>query len=358
MINDGENCWPSREQGLLLRAGLLKNRQALEAWQEWRSIIDIDDHLDDGSYRLLPLLYQNLKNHGVEDPFMNRLKGIYRLTWYKNQMLFHRNARLLNALRNSGIETLVLKGGALVPLYYKDYGIRPMADFDVLVHTDKVLQSIDLLEKSGWIPKDFKPSEKYISQRYSHGFIDDEGKEFDLHWHVLSECCSPDSDDDFWEGAISTEINGVSAYALNPTDQLLHVCVHGMKWDVVPTIRWISDAMIILNNTQIDIDWDRLIAQARKAFKEASKEGNKLATYKPALTTVSSGESERDWVERIRHALNNHDFYTVQQSIVDLEGENEGLFENSTFMREEEGDTPATEFRAPSPPRLVRAALW
>ena len=91
-------------------------------------------------------------------------------------------------------------------------------------------------------------------------------------------------------------------------------------------------------------DAEEIIDQARKAFKEASKEGNKLATYKPALTTVSSGESERDWVERIRHALNNHDFYTVQQSIVDLEGENEGLFENSTFMREEEGDTPASEF--------------
>ncbi len=91
-------------------------------------------------------------------------------------------------------------------------------------------------------------------------------------------------------------------------------------------------------------DAEEIIAQARKAFKEASKKGNTLATYKPALTTVSSGESERDWVERIRHALNNHDFYTVQQSIVDLEGENEGLFENSTFMREEEGDTPAREF--------------
>lgn len=91
-------------------------------------------------------------------------------------------------------------------------------------------------------------------------------------------------------------------------------------------------------------DAEEIIAQARQAFREAAKKGNTLATYKPALTTVSTGESERDWVERIRHALNNHDFYTVQQSIVDLEGENEGLFENSTFMREEDGDTPASEF--------------
>jgi diguanylate cyclase (GGDEF)-like protein len=91
-------------------------------------------------------------------------------------------------------------------------------------------------------------------------------------------------------------------------------------------------------------DAKEVIAHARTAFKQASKDGNTMVRFKPALTTINSGEAERDWVERIRYALNNHDFYTVQQSIVDLEGENEGLFENRTFMREEEGDTQASIF--------------
>ena len=91
-------------------------------------------------------------------------------------------------------------------------------------------------------------------------------------------------------------------------------------------------------------DAKEVITQAKTAFKEASNAGSTLVRFKPALTTVHSGEGERDWVERIRYALNNHDFYTVQQSIVDLEGENEGLFENRTFMREEGGDIQASEF--------------
>ena len=91
-------------------------------------------------------------------------------------------------------------------------------------------------------------------------------------------------------------------------------------------------------------DPEEVIAQAKAAFKQASETGNSLIRFKPALATVHSGEAERDWVERIRYALNNHDFYTVQQSIVDLEGENEGLFENRTFMREDGGDTLASEF--------------
>lgn len=89
---------------------------------------------------------------------------------------------------------------------------------------------------------------------------------------------------------------------------------------------------------------EEIIAQAKKAFLEASKTGNVMSVYKPALITVNTGDDERDWVERIRHALNNQEFYTVQQSIVDLEGENEGLFENRTFMREESGDTASSEF--------------
>jgi len=89
---------------------------------------------------------------------------------------------------------------------------------------------------------------------------------------------------------------------------------------------------------------EEVIEHAKIAFKEAAQTGNKLVRFKPALTTVSSGEADREWVERIRYALNNHDFYTVQQSIVDLEGENEGLFENRTYMREESGDIPASEF--------------
>lgn len=91
-------------------------------------------------------------------------------------------------------------------------------------------------------------------------------------------------------------------------------------------------------------DATEVIGQARRAFNQASQSSNTFERFKPALTTVSSGEEDRVWVERIRYALNNHDFYTVQQSIVDLEGENEGLFENRTFMREDEGDTQASEF--------------
>jgi hypothetical protein len=256
----------TQQQELLLRAALLAGRDAVDAWSEWKSCVDIDDvdHLDRGSYRLLPLLYRNLNNLRVEDPLMMKLKGVYRLTWYKNQMLFHTIAHLLRSFQNAAIKTIVLKGAALTVLCYKDYGLRPMNDFDVLVHTAQALQAVHLLKELGWQPKDFEPSKDYISVSYSHGFIDNFGREFDLHWHLLSQCRNPGADDAFWEGAVLTKVNDIPVYVLNTTDQLLHICIHGAQWNVTPTFRWVADAFLVIKNAQSEIDWNRLIEQAQK----------------------------------------------------------------------------------------------
>jgi diguanylate cyclase (GGDEF)-like protein len=89
---------------------------------------------------------------------------------------------------------------------------------------------------------------------------------------------------------------------------------------------------------------DEVLSQAHTAFSEASQSGNRMVRYKPQLTTVASDEEDKHWVERIRYALNNRDLYSIQQSIVNLDGELEGLFENRTFLREEDGDRSPEEF--------------
>jgi hypothetical protein len=204
---------------------------------------------------------------GIEDPLMDIFKGVYRLTWYKNQIVLHNMATIVRAFHNAGIQTMVLKGTALTLLHYRDFGLRPMYDFDVLVHTEQVSAAINLLKKLDWRPKSrplkaFK--KEYFSLRHSHGFEDNSGRQFDLHWYMFPECCFVNSNDDFWDGAVSTEFHNISVHALNPTDQLLHVCVHGVNWTPVPLPYWIADVMVLLNTSQSEIDWDRLIAQTQR----------------------------------------------------------------------------------------------
>jgi diguanylate cyclase (GGDEF)-like protein len=81
-----------------------------------------------------------------------------------------------------------------------------------------------------------------------------------------------------------------------------------------------------------------IIANARKAMLEAAQSGDQLTVYRPQLTAVDSPSGEQDWAERIKIAMANQDLYTVQQSIVDLDGEGEQLVENTVFLRGEDQD--------------------
>ena len=245
--------WPTPQQESLLRAALLQSDDALSAWEDWKASANIDE-LDLGSFRLLPLLYRNLSRRRTADALMGKLKGIYRQTWYKNQLLFREIALVLNAFQLAGIETLVLKGAALSVLYYKDMGLRPMKDFDVLVRLKDKDRALQLMQTLGW----------KLIVRAPHGwsFRNDAGREVDLHWHALAQCCKEHDDDDFWAGSVTTQVAGVPTRALNPTDQLLNICVHGVAWNDVPPVRWIPDALMILNAEPID--WNRFVEQARK----------------------------------------------------------------------------------------------
>lgn len=256
---------PTPEQELLLRTALLPGDDALDGFRAWRARTDFNN-LDAGSYRLLPLLYRNLLKHGSTDPLLPKLRGVYRQTWYKNQLEFHNFAALLGSFGDAGIATLLLKGPALVLQYYKDYGLRPMDDFDVLVHLQDAPAAMHILQSLRWMPKlkNLRSPEALIPMRHCGEYEDAIGQQLDLHWHVLQECRQPDDDDDFWAGAVPTTLAGISTLALNPTDQLFHVCAHGMRWSPVPPVRWAADAWMILMAADTNIDWRRLTAQAEK----------------------------------------------------------------------------------------------
>ena len=259
----GDRCLPSPEQKLLLRAAILRSADAVEAWEAWKKRVDVDK-VDPASHRMLPLLYRNLHKLGISDPAMGKYKGVYRQTWYKNRILFHAIVPVLRSLGNAGIRTMVLKGAALTVLYYKDYGLRPMNDFDILIRPEQALPAIGLLKTLGWRPMEFEPTQEYISVSYSHGFTNGSGQELDLHWHVLPQSRGVHADDDFWDGAASTCINDIPVHALSSTDQLLHVCIHGARWNLIPPFRWVADAMTVFDTSLTRIDWCRLIVQAEK----------------------------------------------------------------------------------------------
>jgi hypothetical protein len=258
---------PTQDQEWMLRAAILPGQAGRDAWDRWRASADID-HLDIGSFRLIPLLYDNLKRIGVEQELLGRFKGIHRRAWYENQMALHKLSGLLRFLHEAGIPTLLLKGAALGLLYYRDVGLRPMADLDVLVDANRAIEALGLLREAGW-----KPTVAELPRRISQQYLlavkacnlvrGDSDPELDLHWHVFQECLEPDSDRDLWERSIPVRCGDVQSRALSPVDQLLHACAHAMEWNSIAPVRWVADAMAVISHTP-DFDWDCLLQQARQ----------------------------------------------------------------------------------------------
>jgi hypothetical protein len=258
-----EAFWPTADQDALLRAALLPGREAIDAWQEWKARNDLTGpHLDPGSFRLLPLVYRNLVALGAEDALLPRLKGVYRFHWCANQRLFCDAAALVEGLQAAGIRTLVLKGAALSTLHYRDRGARPMSDVDVLVPFTQAPVAIDRLRAMGWRTSQFVADD--LRYRHAAQLLNEENREFDLHWHAFYECVQEDADNGLWRRAVPFELAHVKTLALDDGDTLLHTVAHGMRWGDVPTIRWIPDAMAVLRHGAAQIDWDRVLREATR----------------------------------------------------------------------------------------------
>lgn len=258
--------WPVSSQKELLRATFLSGDEGLSAFETWKSQIDMADHPDFGSFRLLPFLFHHLKAQDIDDPVMMKLKGIARRNWYKNQHFFRTWAPQLQALHKAGIECMLLSDPALALDYYGDFALESEADLAILVPTEQARPAIKQLQTLGWRPKYHRPDallEPHQPAKSMHVFRDAPGRRIHLHWHLLPACRTAEAEADFWGGAIETKVHDVPVRILNPADQILYSCVED-HFIIEPTdfLRAI-DGMLMIRTTP-DFDWDRLLSQAEK----------------------------------------------------------------------------------------------
>jgi hypothetical protein len=260
--------WPNPVQELLLKAALLPGDAAAEAFKKWLALAD-RDRLDEGSYRLLPLLAHNLESQGISDPFLTLCRGVYRHTWVRNQIQLRQAGELLQALHGEGINAMMLKGGALALAYYANPGLRPFEDIDVLVPTGQAQPAFALLKRLGWsycrVPLG-EITREHAAVNHAVIMVNERGVLIDLHWHLLFGSLDPEADREFWLAAELWRGESALFRILGPTDQLFHACVHGfghqVGWEHTPPLRWVADAMQILAAQGDRIDYRRLGEQA------------------------------------------------------------------------------------------------
>jgi hypothetical protein len=291
------SCWPNETQSLLLKACLCGQKAAEAAFREWNGRVDVLK-LDHGSNRLMALLFRNLDKHGIRGPDHERLKGNWRYHWYQNKMLVKNFRELYGNLEKAGIPSAALKGMPLILFYYPDIALRPMEDFDLLVQRQDVARTITFLTGQGYMPKRedlvLETLEKTIEESNGCGFIKEGTADVDLHWHVLHDCFYPWSDEAFWKKAGLLDSEGLSVRTLSPEDHLIHACAHGMRYNLVPPLRWIVDTFMILQKCGDRMDFNylkwaaeerELALPVRKTLEYLKQQGI-LPSDHPALSLV------------------------------------------------------------------------
>jgi Uncharacterised nucleotidyltransferase len=263
------NCFITPIQLAFLQAALTKAPDAIGAVEEWLASVRFAGtaafgELEPGLRRMLPLLYRN-DHKSIDASLRPKLREIFFHFWIQNQKLFCRLEDVLAWFQTKGIPTLVLKGAALSLLHYRDRAVRPTSDLDILVPEERVRETIALLHEDGWSTSYIFPIAARNQYFYRHihaiPFTHPQYGELDLHWHVLQTATFRGADGPFWTDSVPLQVNKVETLALNPTDQLLHACVHGFAANVVAPVRWIADAITVLRTSEID--WSRLAMLAR-----------------------------------------------------------------------------------------------
>lgn len=222
----------------LLQAVLLPDSEGLAAFQQWRTSANLDA-LPAEQYPLLPLLHGRLTTWQVEDPWLGRIKGIYRRTWYANQLALNTLAELLAALAAAGIPAVIGGGAALALTCYPEPAARPIYNPEVFVSENNRQRAKACLAEL--------PQKNTQEAKTSMPVV----------------CLQPFSKTDgrFWTQTRPLTVNNKPGQIPGPAASLLLACQGLYRSDLLARV----DAALIIRTGQVD--WDSF-SQMAIAFRQ------------------------------------------------------------------------------------------
>jgi hypothetical protein len=244
---------PTPPQLALLHLALSEKFDA-DAFDRWSR--SVGTALDEGSRRLLPILYPCLNASGLRHPWLPSIREMHARALLRNRLLVHRAVGLVDRLTRSGISALLLKGVALAPAYYGDLGRRPMSDVDLMVAPSASPRS--------W--QDIVTADTAMRLRgralHADTYLDRDGIEYDIHRFLLPELAFGDAGRRLWQRAEPLRFGHQTCLTLCPEDHVFHLLGHGLRVSDVPPLRWIADAAMVLR-ARPRFDWQLLVEEAR-----------------------------------------------------------------------------------------------
>jgi len=252
---------PTTTHQLLLRVIFGPDEAAITAWQTWVQQIDIEQ-LDEGSYWLLPRVYQRCQTLEISDPSpretatWQRIKGVYRHVWSRNQMILRYLGEAVQELQEADIPAVVVGGAVLVAAPGADIGSRRADDSGIWVPADTLSTALAIFKSLGWTPTLSRSPDQLRAQQTAVG-LRRQRDTLIVYWRVLPECPVLGVAGEEATTGTTLTFGHESAIALSPTDQCFVCCIQATRWQPRSPVYWLADAAHLIQ--QYPIDWARLV---------------------------------------------------------------------------------------------------
>lgn len=194
------------------------------------------------------LLFYHLRNQQLAIGSQLSAKYYYNLT--SNIHLLDEFYDVLKRLQKKGVEVIALKGILLIEKVYKNIGLRPMSDVDVLVRKEAIPQVMKEMSDSGY----------RITPHGHLGYLKD--GEFpaviDFHWDIWF----PETDD-VWKRCKMAMINNIPVKSLDNEDALIYIATHQSINHGMHKLIWLCDIHEFIRVYRDSIDWQEFIKRVK-----------------------------------------------------------------------------------------------
>ncbi|GAY17382.1 nucleotidyltransferase family protein [Mycobacterium sp. shizuoka-1] len=255
-IPDVNLPFPTPAQLDLAKAALLPADVAAPAWQRWKGRGLTLETVDDASARLFSRLWANRESAGIDDEDLALLKGVYRQTLAHNAVALSAGLELTQSLVDAGIPVVFIKGAAMIAMAAGQLGLRRINDVDVLIPEADAVRAMALFRAAGCQVK-WEADETFIGTQHACTFRDANEAEIDVHWWAYKLA---GDDQPVFDTAQPATLLGRDVLVPSATECLIGAVAGAFIGPSGSPLRWIADAVFLLENSAIE--WDYLLERA------------------------------------------------------------------------------------------------
>ena len=221
-----------------------------------------------------PLIYKTFLNReGTETRVPAHVQRFLKDSYYSvlasNISLIQTLERIAQDFKSESIDVICYKGAMLAEQVYRDSGLRPMGDIDLLIRKEDIVKADNILRRNGYsMPLEIKGFDGFSPGQYRNSFLYRSENRFSnavhLHWHVVN--FSPYDEriiqkinmDRVWHESIPVRLGNADLRTFSLHHEIIFLCMHALNHAFYPLLR-LCDINELLRLRKDDINWDRLV---------------------------------------------------------------------------------------------------